>query len=229
MGADYSMTSDASYLSNLLLIPSQGGIFERNTHIYGPYITPWVPTLTASKPISIAVSEAVFNNVLWVYFQANKIRLDNKASNFGYNFTIFTNTPPAITINPNGNFVKINGTLNGYFEDNGTLAFSIIFQASFTIELYITLQGSIFAQVPELKIDDMAISYSFFIRRITDEAFLQWLMIIFNTEIPQITESLNKDLKRNAIELPALQGVNWKDVTIQRQNSWIVLSTDITF
>jgi len=228
MGGDYSLTSDAIYLTNLLRISTLAGIFEKNSSVYGPYSTTSVPTLTATKPVSVSISESVLDNVVWVYFRANKIRADNQSSSVGYNFTIYANTPPSITINETGIYTFFNGTLDGYFETNGTLAFSIIFLAGFNIELYVTTQGNIIVQIPELRIDNMQLSYSFFVRRITEEQFLNWLKSVLNKQIPELINRVNLYLKANAIDLPSIQGINWENVTIRRQMSWIIFESDLT-
>jgi len=162
MGGDFSLTSDAIYLPNLLCISTLAGIFEKATYTYGPFSTPSIPTISATKAVSFILSESVFDNVIWVYFRANKVRLDNQPTDFGYNFTLYANVPPSIIINDTAIYSYFNGTLNGYFSTNGTLAFSVLFRAVFSINLLITTEGNIIAQIPAITLDGIQLTYFFF-------------------------------------------------------------------
>jgi len=228
MGGDFSLTSNAVYLPKLIRISTLAGIFEKSSHSYGPYSVSSIPSLNDAKAVSIAVSESVFDNVIWVYFRANKVRLENQPSDIGYNFTIYANIPPSVTINETGVYNNFNGTLDGYFANNGTLAFSVLFYAIFNINISITEQGNIIVQIPALSIENMNLTYSFFVRRIPEKAFLNWLKNVITTRFPKIIDKLNTYLKENAIDLPSLPGINWNNSNLQLQNSWIIFASDLT-
>jgi len=68
----------------------------------------------------------------------------------------------------------------------------------------------------------------FFVRRISEEAFLKWLKKTVDNQFPNIIYNLNSKLKENPIELPSLQGINWNSAVVKLQKEWVTISSDIT-